>query len=80
MTLGPRLSLGVEDGGWAGQHAQRLSPGASGARGSLEGAVEAPALGSQLSAAATLPVAGGASLQKESGISSPPCSPPGPAK
>lgn len=70
--------------GWGWQRgcprAQRLYLGAPGTRGSPAGAVEAPALDSQLSAAAMLPITGGASLQHESGISSSPCSAPSPVK
>lgn len=77
--MGPRLSLGEDDGG-AGPHAQQLSFGDPGSHGSPAGAVEAPELGSQLSAAAVLPIAGGASPQHELGISSSPCSAPDPVK
>lgn len=54
--------------------------GAPGTRGSPAGAVEAPELGSQLSAAVVLPITGGASPQHESSISSSPCSARGPVK
>lgn len=74
----PHLSLGAEDG--EGPRAQQLCPGAPGACGLLAGAVEAPVLGSQLSAAGVLPVTGGVSPWHKSGISSSPFSAPSPVK